>query len=472
MKEYKLSTKSKYSVLYLLSGLFMFFFMFAIFSINGHCATGSLSCNPDGYTEQIVGYTRISYNTSWHSMVEPYTSLVSGDIKFSESSSAYFKNASMEAHFVTSCGDYVVLSTDSNNTTSSISSTYHRKLQGYPVAYYFVVRATTNGTAPNINSCYVTLTYNLPSNPSVYDNDGLANTLRSVNSDTSQILALLGGGDSPLTDVFSDYSSYSPLTLMNNVSFRSDYSSEVVSAGSPCLFSFDSLSTSSLNFSPRYLTFNLPSGHSKLLIVFIVDNQSNVVSNDLNFNVYYNGVQTNYSVSDFNVIRSFTDGTNYRWVCSKVFEFDSDIDMNLVYMVLQGTSPSTISSFNFMGYIYKATIADYMQYTKDQWNNVAPTVTNTDINTAQSVSTVGSASTFESAQFDNFDNIVSSSGIDHFSLSFASAPLLWCGSLITTCYNNLPSSIQYLFMAVGFVGILMLILNVFGRVVKRVGGDS
>ena len=126
-----------------------------------------------------------------------------GDFNPIRKSAHYFKNASMEAHFVTSCGDYTVLSTDSNNTSVSIASYSNRKLQGYPVAYYFVVRATTNGVAPNSSSAYMTLTYNMQSTPSVYDNDGLANTLRSVNSDTSQILALLGGGDSPLTDVFS-----------------------------------------------------------------------------------------------------------------------------------------------------------------------------------------------------------------------------------------------------------------------------
>ena len=76
--------------------------------------------------------------------------------------------------------------------------------------------------------------------------------------------------------------------------------------------------------------------------------------------------------------------------------------------------------------------------------------------------------------FELFGNIVlySSSGLDSFSMSFASTPLLWVSSIITTFYNNMPSSFQYLLMFVAFVGILVIIFNISGRVIRRFGGGD
>lgn len=473
MKEYKLSAKSKYSVLYLLCGLFMFFFMFAILSINGHCATGSLSCNPDGYTEQIIGYTRISYSTSWGSMVDPYTRLVSGDIKFVESSSAYFKNASMEAHFVTSCGDYVVLSTDSNNSTSSISSTYYRMLEGYPVAYYFVVRATTNGTAPNINSCYVTLTYNLPSNPSVYDNGGLSENIRSISSDTQQILSLLGGSsDVTIPSSFSDYSSYSPVSISATFETFNSFGLVKVPAGSLFSFYFDNYSGSTLSFAD-WINFSA-TGSSDFIYVVNFDCNTRLSNADF-LELWVRGSSGGNLYTLTNPTFVYTGaGTGY-FNYTAYFEFtlpdNDDFELYRVYMP-DNSSGYTFSHPSYSLLSKKYTIDDYMKYTHDQWDNISPSVTDTNTNIAQSVSDIGTAQTFESSAFTNFDTQLSSSGLDTFSMSYASTPLLWVSGIITTFYNNMPSTFQYLLMFVAFVGILVIIFNISGRVIRRFGGGD
>ena len=456
--EYKLKKSDLYRVCYLVAGILMFLFLFGIFNLSSYADNGSRvfiirdSVNTGSSTHIFIGDPRFTVTASSQS---------GNYISFS--SSLYVTTT--EGTYLVDCGSST-LNTSSSPITNfgfGLRANYSLDLPGSFINCYleYTVHDNFSGSINDITSSYDTVYIS-----SSYIYVSSFNSFVTVTSSSSAL------SDSPLSDVFSDYSSYSPLTLMNNVSFRSDYSNVIVSAGSPCLFSFKGLNTTSLNFSPRYLTFNIPKGHSKILIVFIVDNKSSVVSNDLNFNVYYNGSQTNYGSSDFSIIRSYTDGTNYRWVCSKVFEFDSDLDMNLVYMVLQGNSPSTISSLNFMGYIYKATVADYMQYVQSQWDNINPSVTDLNQNTSQSVSTVGSASTYESAQFSSFDNLVTQTGVDSFSLSTVSVPLLWVGGLITTCYNNLPSSIQYLLMFVGVMGLIVIILNSGSRVIRRFGGDS
>lgn len=444
MKEYKLTKTSKYSLFYLLSGLFMFFFIFAILNLSSFAQTGSFH----GWyaQENVQNYAYIDWLQNFDSDDFKGLSNPCFDYDYSFTITHHAYNSDYNAssvtvnyimHVVTSNGDMIIGSFLCPSLVDSASRTYTSSGTCFGIPSYSYLEVISSTDWARIAGAVEVSSWSFNVTPREY----------SSSFD------------------YSDYSSFSPVNVLSSFYSNSDFGSIFYPQDSIYHFSFPLYSGTNIQ-SCGWVSFRCSSS-SRYIYSFTFSCANFTDLNNCSLSVMDSNNNTLYFTPHLSWI-GFDSDNNYLYYC--YFDFTLDPDVYKIALFGSSTYPIIAPTYSFN--VYKGTINDYMTYVQNQWSNISPNVTQTNSNIADSVSTVGSASTFESAQFDNFDNIVSSSGIDRFSLSFASAPLLWCGSLVTTCYNNLPSSIQYLFMAVGFVGILMLILNVFGRVVKRVGGDS
>ena len=471
MKEYKLSAKSKYSVFYLLSGLFMFFFMFAILNLSSYAQTGSYSISPNTdstgfeYTFKEVEFSSSYYHADYSF---PYTSFRTY-LSFSTGSSTYVRNISLELHLVTSVGDFVVEQCQGTGTSETHSGV---KVEGYPICYYAILKGNyVNNTSSTVT---VTCTYTIDNVSVSNEPNNVTRSLSSISSDTTRILNILGSSSSDITipNTFSDYSSYSPVSVSATFETFPAFGQDKVPAGSLFSFYLDNYSGSTLSFAD-WINF---SATAQTHFVYVVNFDVTTRLTSAPFlELWVRGSSGGNLYTLTNPTFVYTGaGTGY-YNYTVYFEFDlPDVDNFELYRIYMADSSSgyTFSHPSYMLLAKKYTIEDYMKFAQSQWDNISPSVTDTNTNIAQSVSDIGTAQTFETSAFTNFNNQFSSSGLDSFSLSFASTPLLWVSSVITTFYNNMPSTFQYLLMFVAFIGILCTVLNVFGRVAQRFGGGD
>lgn len=483
MKEYKLSAKSKYSVLYLLCGLFMFFFMFAILNLSSYAKTTSFNLKTvSPRPTSSGGSCTVSFGTPSFTVNIPQDSSVA-----SSYSKTFYYSTNL---YVTTTSGTFLLRTDNYNFTATVypnqgntfTSDLHMSnigsfdLDGQFISADLVLDSddiidyyTFNGTE------YGTLT---SGTYQTYRGDlygGMRSEIKgfgisAVNSNFVTVSSSSGSGTSGFN--FSDYASNSYANLAGTIQLKSDFGGNKFSSGNICAFNFDG-SHQDLQFTSNYVPFVRPANASTVSFVISYNGLGSGASaiSSMDFWVLDGGGSGSikYGVSDFYFGRS---GPMYSYTLTVNFPATTSGHSELVYFNFFNVSlPYAISDYSFSVQFYKATIADYMQYVKDNWNDIAPSVTDTNQNIAQSVSDIGTAQTFETSAFTDFDSSMSTSGLDTFSLSFASTPLLWCASIINTFYNNMPSGFQYLLMFVAFVGILFIVLNIGGRVVRRFGGD-
>lgn len=439
--EYKLKKSEFYRIAYLVAGLLMFLFLFGIFNLSSYAvspSTRSLSLAPSESYSETYGSYFYTYDPSDYDMPITTITTSTGGSGYSSINYTGTVRGSNTVHLVTSVGDYVV------NINQGLTDPQSRTVSvlGVPQRAYAVFDAYNNQSSAV--STYATFTVN-------------------------SISVSNAGGNGLNASNYSDYSSYSPVNSLTGGTCDSAFYSASYNAGDPLLFSFSDLNTSNLTFNPSYMNIPL-SRHNDIMCVFTFSctSSSNPISSFVGYFGYDNSAHPFY-LSDLDILLYNVSGSIYRYLCIYRTSFDLSSDFGVGNFIITGSTSSSISDFSFSLLSHKYTIADYMDYVQQNWDNISPTVTNTDANTSQSVSTVGSASSYESSQFANFDNLVTQTGVDSFSLSSVSVPLLWVGGLITSCYNALPSSIQYLLMFVGVFGLICMILNVFGRVTSRIG---
>ena len=484
MKEYKLSAKSKYSVCYLLCGLFMFFFMFAILNLSSYAKTTSFNLKTASPRPTSSGGScTVSFGTP------SFTVNIPADSSLAQSQSKTFYY-STNLYVTTTAGTFL-LRTDSYNFTATVypnqvntfTSNLHMTGIGSfdllgqfisadlvldsddPIEYY-----TFNGTE------YGTTTSG--SYGTTYRGDlygGMRSEIKgfgisAVNSNFVSVSSSSSSGSGGFN--FSDYASNSYANLAGTIQLKSDFGGNKVSSGNICAFNFDG-SHQDLQFTSNYVPFVRPANASNVSFVISYNGLGSGASaiSSMDFWVLDGGGSgsINYGVSDFRYARN---GPMYSYTLNIDFPATTSGNNELVYFNFFNVSlPYAISDYSFSVQFYKATIADYMQYVKDNWNVISPNVTITNQNIVQSQTDIGTAQTFETSAFSDFDTAMSSSGLDTFSLSFNSTPLFWASGIINTFYNNMPSGFQYLLMFVAFMGILVIVLNIAGRVVRRFGGD-
>ena len=449
MKEYKLSPKSKYSVFYLLCGLFMFFFMFAIFNLCSYASSfqsSSVSIAPNESYSETYGLQTYSYNLDDYSIPVTTITTTSSGSGWTRGVSSTVARGSNTIHLVTSEGDFVV---NVSQGTADGSNTNHT--------------VTVLGVPQRVYSIF-----------DVYNDTSSAKSVYAVTRIDSISVSDVGTRFG-LGNHISDYSSFSLVNSLTAVQYYSSFNSDDLSLGECIIRDFQDISTTNLTPTPMWTGFS-HLNNDKFLFVFYVEGPSHALDtyfSSLNFRVYtYNTLYHDYFMSDFNIVRADVlpgGGIGLSFACEFDLPSSSSVDTAAFYFT--ATSSVVCTRLSYGLFSYKATIADYMDYVKSNWDNISPSVTDTNQNIAQSVSDIGTAQTFETGAFTDFDTSMTTSGLDTFSLSFASAPLLWCASIINTFYNNMPSGFQYLLMFVAFVGILVIVLNIAGRVVRRFGGD-
>lgn len=449
MKEYKLSAKSKYSVYYLLCGLFMFFFMFSILHVSSYADNGSR-----------VFIIRDSVNTG------SSTNISIGNPLFTVSASSQSGNYvsfSSSLYVTTSEGTYLVdCGSSTLNTSSSpitnfgfgLRANYSLDLPGSFINCYleYSVHDNFSGSINDITSSYDTLYI---SSSYIY--------ISSFNN-----FVTVSPSSSSSSGSFDGYSSFSPLRL----GFDLSYNGVTYSAGSPTVFNISNWNSTTPIFNNRSFLFEKPVNFDyRISYIYTSLSDNSFLSSSSYFRLLNGYDQQRIDISEFTAIHYYWNG-----VYTYVYDYFGKGDMSGYFngLVFNGSisNGATITGGTMAIYEFKMTLNDYMNKVNAQWDSINPSVTDLNQNTAQSVSDIGTAQTFESSAFDNFNNNFSSSGLDTFSMSFASTPLLWVSSIITTFYNNMPSTFQYLLMFVAFVGILCTVLNVFGRVAQRFGGGD
>lgn len=437
MKEYKLSAKSKYSVLYLLCGLFMFFFMFAILNLSSFAS----SITPVNYNFNSLNWNGID--------VPAFRYTISGTGHFTYVGAGGSQYTAQQSFYVVTENGAINLAnykeTFTSTSTVSRSVSYSGTCLGKPINFYIENNDLSAGYG-----VWVWDSVNLTFTPIDW-------------SDTSSF----GGGSS---SQLSDYSSYSFVSSANQIEFDSSFGLPLFKTGSPVFYNFNPYSGTHY-FTPTRTNIAVSRPKNKCKYLFMFSCRSAISSLSLNIRDLSdanNGGVYPIRLSDMIVNSSYNEQYFYYYF----LELDEGTDTKFLLFNFDVTTSSSCNDFCFACLQYKATISDYMDYVQKNYQDINPSVIDLNQNTAQSVSDISTAQTFETSAFDNFDTQFSQSGLDTFSMSFASTPLLWVSSIITTFYNNMPSTFQYLLMFVAFVGILCTVLNVFGRVAQRFGGGD
>lgn len=301
-----------------------------------------------------------------------------------------------------------------------------------------------------------------------YGSSKLRNNYFGISSVNSSFVSVTPNSGSSSSSSFDGYTSFSPLHL----GFDKTYNGVTYSAGSPTVFDVTNYSSSTPIFNNQSFYFEKPVNFDYRITYMYTSSSDNAFLSSSSYFRLLNGyVNERIDISEFTEIHYYLNG-----YYTYVYDYFGKGELSGYFngLILNGSisNGATITGGKMAIYEYKMTLNDYMNKVNSQWDSISPGVSDLNQNTAQSVSDIGTAQTFETSAFDNFNTQFSSSGLDTFSLSFASTPLLWVSSIITTFYNNMPAMFQYLLMFVAFVGILCTVLNVFGRVAQRFGGGD
>lgn len=442
--EYKLNKSEFYKVGYCLAGLFMFLFLFGILSLSSYAvspSTRSLSLSPSESYSEIYGTYYYSYDLDDYSVPVTTITTSTGGSGYTQNNYNGTVRGSNTVHLVTSEGDFVV------NINQGLSDVNDRTVTvlGVPQRVYAEFNAYNNQSSAV--TTYATF---------------------QVNSISVSDLNLNSGGGR-----FSDYSSFSFLNSTNSVGFVSSFGGSLYDAGSLICYNVKDIDVPLASFPlDSYVNFSdIGALNYVFYFNFYTSSQSAPDLTGLGVYLVRNGVTTFYPLSNATYV-GVSQSTITGFSCHSYYInvdlgfFDSLNDFSFTFSV-----PAGLKGLDFSLLKFKATVSDYMGFVQQNWDNISPSVTTTNQNIAQSVSDIGTAQTFESGAFSDFDTSMTSSGLDTFSLSFNSTPLYWCAGLINTFYNYMPSGFQYLLMFVAFIGILVIVLNIAGRVVRRFGGD-
>lgn len=483
--EYKLNKSEFYRIMYLLAGLFMFLFLFGILSLSSFAKTTSFNlktASPRPTSSD--GSCVVSFGTPSFTVNIPQDSAVA-----SSYSKTFYYSTNL---YVTTTSGTFLLRSDNYNFTATVypnqgntfTSDLHMsgigsfELAGQFISADLVLDSddiidyyTFNGTE------YGTTTSG--SYGSTYRGD-LYGSMRSeikgfgisaVNSNFVTVSHGSGFSSSFNHFPYSDYSTYSPVNVANNVPFDSAFTTNTLGVGSPMLVDFPDYVGTSFAFCPSDVNFMAINDTSLIFSLSYFTDPVNdpVTSLSLTIKDMYNNPLASKIKTDSNSRFLGVVGSYYQWITFFEVNLDRPSAFNMLRFSLSGTSAGTIHGLSFGLFQRKLTLNDYMDYVKDNWNNISPNVTTTNQNIAQSQTDIGTAQTFETDAFTDFDSAMTSSGLDNFSLSFNSTPLFWCASIINTFYNNMPVGFQYLLSFVAFIGILCTVLNIFGRVAQRFG---
>lgn len=451
--EYKLSKFEFYKVAYLLSGLFMFLFLFGILSLSSFASSGTFHgwyAQENVQNESYISFLNNFNPNDYNGMVEPgfdysYSFTITKSIISGQSTSNLTVN--FNVHVVTDEGDKIIGTIMFPMQTSSpLTQTFSYSGSCFGVPSYSYLEVIASSEWARIAGNFS------------FDSWSLNVTPRDFGS---------------VGDYVADYSSFNYVTLSQDAFISSTYwGINRLNAGQ----------IYNLHF-PKY-------NQSTLYSIYPFFYQSEY-SNSFMYKIRYKGtpltafscsfVQQNlrdlsqskttiYTLSDLKYVETAQGYHTYLLFIDVPNGFNATSN-DVLYITSASNSGGNFQDVTFSMMQRSLTISDYMTQVQDQWSSITPNVTTTNTNIARSVSDIGDAQTFETSAFTDFDSSMSTSGLDTFSLSFSSTPLLWCASIINTFYNNMPSGFQYLLMFVAFVGILVIVLNIAGRVVRRFGGD-
>lgn len=452
--------------------------VFITMSISGFCDTITINRNTTDLP---------SDNSSYTCFVD-FPSSFTFDIKISGVSGGdtiFFTSA---IHVVTSYGDYVVRSAQSNFTVSSGTNTYSKDLgltgiQDYYLPGYYImcyleysynsyggaIGPLTQSPSGSFSGAYSDTTVNTLSRSS--GTVSFSNTLSSFGSDYSVILnqiyqELLDQGLT-LDDIYTELldQGLSIDSLVNDISllkksicydfpnsidgnyclsdvffspFYSSYLNNSVFSIGPCSFDFN---TPLSNF---YFYFSCPSSH-KVRIYSTLSNINSLISA-----FTYDGV--GYSV--FGSVFSSSLGS--------CFEFSIPESIPTGGFIL--IRFSTISG-RFALYDYVLSANDILDYMESQWGQVTPNVGPTNQIIGDSDDLINDWSTYETSAFTDLDTAYANSGISGFAWSGFTGIQAFT-SIVDQFYNVLPSEFKLYIIAGLIIGITSVVLSAVGRVVN------
>ena len=394
MKEYKLSRKSKYSVLYLLCGLFMFFFMFAILNLSSYAKTTSFNLKTASpRPTSFDGSCTVSFGTP------SFTVNIPADSGLSQGQNKTFYYTTNL--YVTTTSGTFLLRTDNYNFTAIVypaqvntfTSDLHMsgigsfELAGQFISAdlvldsddpidYFTFNGTEYGnvTQGSYGSTYRGDTYgSMRSELKGFGISGVNSNFVSVSSSSLSGSAM--GFD------FSDYSSYSPVSIISSFSSTSAYGDRPYNVGNIYNFSFPDYVGTDAAFQNAWIFIN--NTQSTQYTYSFAFSSTTYFTSSPNITLYVRDPDNN-PVHTLNFSLTNVGGTvigDYHYYCSVNFTLENP---GIYQLLLQGSYPSTITAPSYSLVAYKATIADYMQFVKDNYDTINPTVTDLNQNTAQS----------------------------------------------------------------------------------------
>ena len=487
MKEYKLSAKSKFSVCYFLCGLFMFFFMFAILNLSSYAKTTSFNLKTASpRPTSFDGSCTVSFGTPSFTVNIPQDSGVQ-----SSYSKTFYYTTNL---YVTTTAGTFLLRTDNYNFTATVypnqgntfSSDLHMTgIGSFELAGQFISADLVLDSDDVIDyftfngSEYGTLTSGIYQ---TYRGDlygGMRSEIRgfgisSVNSNFVSVSNSSSNSSSFDLFNFSDYSSFSPLNTSSVVKSKPNFGGKFYPAGSTINYTFLDVTQPSQGVFESYICFSDYGSGDYIFYYSILSTSSSLDLEHIYLGLVCDGVNYTFSQNQFSLVSStHLDSTTYQYTYSVSVSVPYKDGIRNCFL-LPYFPYSGVTGISFSGYKIKGTISDYMEFVKNNYDTINPSVIDTNTNTSQTVTDIGTVKLSEGQVFTGFDSLTSTSGFDSFSLtsvtSVASA-MNFLSTCIVTVFNGLPSGFRWLIQAIGCIGIISLLLNVFGRVGQRMHMD-
>lgn len=447
MKEHNLSRKSLYSVFYLLCGLFMFFFMFAILNLSSYAAsdsclivkTGNGGSSGGSTTVTVSNTISINYTISSPNAVTHFTS--------------YLYVTTTEGTYLLRSAAY---SKASGNFTDNmgLSGSFSVTLPGDFVNAYVTAEADDN--------LYVggSVVYD----PVVF--------LHSANDFISYRLL-----PSSISDVIKNYgyTNLTPLKFSVPAVFNTNFflgNDGFYNIGDDCNIFYDNFNSTNLAVGQAFAPFRPSAG--KVLYLFSLKDGDSISNFAFYFRDNASAPIQSFTFNQFSKFGNFA----YNGVLYNLYALSVDLPVldryDSLIFAMAGTASSVQPIFYQGAFYYNSSIADYMATIQSQWDTVNPSVVDTNANTAQTVSDINTVNTFENTTFENFDTLSDSVGLDSFSLTsetHVASAMNFLSTCIVTVYNGFPSDLKWLIQCIGIFGIFALLLSVFGRVGKRINNE-
>lgn len=448
-------------------------FLVYLFPLSSYAFSSTINLDKNGSFDGVV--SSYYYNYTSNSYTSPITYVKSSDIPSLYISGSGFVGT-LECHFITTEGDFVLATYTRNRSVTSSDKTKDVYLSGSPVGYYYYLSVSYGGTSTTPTS----VPFSINSDGSDYINytiidSQLGSSIDHIYDNTDALMALLDTSSSHY------YGSYTPLNFMYDTSLSSYYNYKVLKGGSNIVYSSGDEVVSNNYLYPvpvsDFVYFNtVQSNKYRFCFSTVLDSSNPIDFSAFSFNIKDSQGTTIFhaSRSDFEY-RIFNFGGVASGKALHFFYIDFNLsgvsdDVYLGYSLRAQPKVSVSHSYDSFGfYGYTGTVTDLIDWYENNWSNTSQNVDDLNNNTDGTNDTIGGINDTEGGYFDSYNSYVDTAGISVFNFDVIGSELAIASGFIGSLYSVLPSVFKYFIIGIMTIGTFALILSVGGRISKRRG---